>query len=209
MINLKKDERINLSKEIGATKVRVGLGWTGRRGSVDLDSYVATFDAEGNRTDFIYFGNLTTMGIKHHGDDLVGGGRATDPNESIDIDLSALGSDVAKVVIGVVDYGGKGLFRVKDSFLNIEQDGKEVLRADLGEYPKSMGVVAGLFQKRGDEWYFVNKSISSALKMNGLTRAKTFSALTVVGEVENSSSGSSSSSESSSSGGGFFSRLFS
>lgn len=216
MINLKKDERINLSKDINADKIQVGLGWTGIKEEVDLDSYVSVFDSNGNRISFVYFGNLKAQGIKHFGDDLVGGGKATDPNEAISITLSALPNNAHKVVIGAVDYGKKGLYRVKNSFLNISQDNKEVLRADLGEYPNSMGVVAGLFQKRGSEWYFINKSISSSKTFGQIRSAETLNSLLEEGTIASRSQSRTSLNSSSTpptpsepqESRGFFSRLF-
>lgn len=158
MINLSKGQSINLSKESnGLRKVTVGLGWTGRGGrDVDLDSYIGVRDANGAATKFVYFGNRNEPGIYHHGDDLVGGGRANDPNEKIDVTLNDLdGSDV-HLIVGLFIYSGaSNLNGVQDAFINVvDQDGKELVRYNINDFGGSKSLVAGELRRIGAEWSF-------------------------------------------------------
>lgn len=158
-LNLTKGQTINLSKDFGAlTKVTLGLGWRGRRGSVDLDSYIGTKDAKGNAIQFDYFGNCKRHrnGIYHHGDDLVGGGGAKDPNEVIDIELNSLSANAHSLVCGLFTFSSGASFAdVKDAFINLtDQSGKELARFNISEFRGASSLVAAEIRKVGGEWKF-------------------------------------------------------
>ena len=158
-INLNKGGSINLAKEMNiSAKATMGLGWVGKRGTVDLDSTVHTFDADGDLVQFVYFSRKNSTGIKHHGDDLTGGGRAEDPNEIIDITLTDLPSKVKTVYISLGIYSGAAnLNAVYNSFVNITQSRKEIVRYNVEEgYGKAKSLIVGKFTRNasGDAWKF-------------------------------------------------------
>lgn len=172
-LNLNKGQVLNLTKESGITKkVRVGLGWVGKRGTVDLDSYVGLPLTSGHAR-IVYFSNLQEQGINHHGDDLVGGGAATDPNEVIDIDLNNQASDVERLEIGVGIWSGAGgMKEVTNAFINVVDvdSGKELCRYNMeDEFSKDKGVLAGVFEKNVDgEWLFIAKGAGLSMNMSNI-----------------------------------------
>lgn len=162
-LNLSKGDTLNLSKssDLNLSKDMVfGLGFSGKNGrSLDLDSYIAVLDDTGSPLDFIYFGNLKGAGIKHNGDDIVGGGKSTDPNETIKVNLSKLNPKATQLVIGLFIYANaNNLGDVKNAFANLTSNtGNEVCRYDLkAEFPKYNSVVVATVNKSLDgEWDFV------------------------------------------------------
>jgi tellurium resistance protein TerZ len=149
MVNLKKGEKINLSKsnpKSDLSKITIGLGWSGKNGKViDLDSYVGLIKE--NEKELIYFGKLYTSGITHNGDDLTGGGRSNLPNETIDIIKDNLPSDTKELECGLFTYTlGKNFKDVVDAFISItDKNGKELVRYELSDFGKSKSLVAGKF----------------------------------------------------------------
>jgi tellurium resistance protein TerZ len=170
-INLAKDTGIDLSK--GSGKLIFGLGWTGINGrTLDLDSFVTTLDDSGKSLDFVYFSNLRSTGIKHNGDDLVGGGNPGDPNETIDIELNKLPSNVKTVVVGLFVYTrGSTLSKVEEAFSDLTTpEGHKVcsfnLKEDFSKY-KSVEVARATRNSNG-EWEYTATGIGSSLNFSGI-----------------------------------------
>lgn len=200
-INLAKGDTINLSKESSGNlkKVTLGLGWVGKGGrNLDLDSFVALRDKNGNNIKFIYFGKLTCAGVKHHGDDLVGGGSARSVNESIDIKVNELKPEVSEITCGLFIYSGaSNLSQVDSAFIDISEGRNNLASFDLKEsFGKAKSVIVGkLVKQDNNEWEFVTIGQASNKNYDDIKR-------------EFTGSSSISSTPSSTSGGGFFRRLF-
>lgn len=194
MLNLEKGAVLNLSKvESDLSKITMGLGWEGIGGrNLDLDSYVAILDNQGNTLDLVYFSNLRSKGIQHKGDDLVGGGRKDMPNEEIVVTLDALNANATKLVFGLFIYAGaSNLSKVDYSFVTMkDKNNNEILRYNIndnfGGY-KSLTVCE--MTKEGNEWIF--KAVGKGEQLSYTQVKKKYT------------KGSSSNSR-----GGFFSRLF-
>lgn len=159
MINLTKGESINLTKtSSGLSAVTMGLGWEGKGGrTLDLDSYVALQDQNGTNLKFVYFGRLNAPGVKHKGDDLVGGGRAGEPNEEIVITLASLPSECTKIVCGLFIYSGaSNLSKVENAFVKIsDQSGTDIVKYDINDnFGKNKSIVVGELVKTNGEWSF-------------------------------------------------------
>lgn len=158
MVNLQKGQSVNLNKESGdLNKVTLGLGWVGKNGKkIDLDSFVALRDKNGNNLDLIYFGNLTTKGITHNGDDLVGGGSSVSVNETIDINLSKLPANVHEVICGLFMFSsGKTLKQVDSAFVKVYEKRNDLLNFNIKEsFGKSKSVIVGKLIRNGSEWNF-------------------------------------------------------
>lgn len=160
-LNLSKGDKLDLSKKGGLNLEKdmvFGLGFSGKNGrSLDLDSYVAVLDSENKPIEFIYFSNLNGQGIRHNGDDTRGGGKETDPNETIKVNLSKLDSRANTLVIGLFIYSGaSNLGDVKSAFTNlISSTGQEVCRYNVKEqFSKYSSVVVAEVTKSGDTWEY-------------------------------------------------------
>lgn len=168
MVNLEKGgQTVNLSKDSApVSKTTVGLGWVGKDGkNLDLDSYVALRDAQGKNVDFVYFSNMRSEGVKHHGDDLTGGGGSDSVNEMIDVNLEKLPSNVTEVICGLFIYSGaSSLNQVDSAFVKItdSKKNKDLVKYDIKQsFGSSKSVVVGKLVRNGSEWDFVSIGESS------------------------------------------------
>jgi stress response protein SCP2 len=170
-VNLQKGNSINLSKATSTTltSVKVGLGWVGKNGrNLDLDSFIVLKDAQGKVINFIYFGNKLTDGVRHNGDDLVGGGSATSINESIDIILKNLKPEVVEIITGLVIYSGaSSLKQVDSAFIDItNQDKVSLVRYNIKNEFSGKGVLTGTLIRKGADWEFKAESKSLNMSFN-------------------------------------------
>lgn len=186
MIDLKKGQGINLTKASGSlSKVVMGLGWQGVDGkTLDLDSYVALQDANGNNLDFIYWGKLSGSGIEHHGDDLVGGG--TGVNETIDININSLPSNVTKIVCGLFIYSGaSNLAQVDHAFVKIsDQSGTDIVNFNVkDQFGSNKSLIVGNLVKKNDgEWVFDAVGEGSNMSYSDIKRTYTTDTVSSEGE---------------------------
>jgi len=171
-ISLKKDQKINLSKEApGAQKFIIGLGWDpnasgGSNFDLDASAFLCIHDENGNPRladdpGFIFYGNLESPdgGVVHTADNLTGGGDGDD--EQIIIDFSKLDPKYVEIPIVVSIYQAhlrKQYFgMVKNAYIRIvdASNNQEVARYDLTE-DFSMETLAhfGSLYKKDGEWRF-------------------------------------------------------
>jgi tellurium resistance protein TerD len=167
-INLTKGQNIDLTKGTGLTKIQVGLGWTGKKGffsgrkDVDLDASIFMVDENNKLVETVYYGNKNSndSSIRHHGDDLVGGGEVGSPNEIIDVDLSKVSDRTTKLVVAVNIYSGSDNFSQLDDAFVVINDGSN-LSTELARYALNDGELGsgnacyiGEVYRRNGEWKF-------------------------------------------------------
>jgi len=111
-INLVKGQKISLEKNNGSAldSFCVGANWgaietksffgKSKKKAVDLDLSVGLYDTNKQLKSFVYYGNLSEMGVSHSGDDLTGDLDGDDglDNEVIQISLPSISSDIEHVV---------------------------------------------------------------------------------------------------------------
>lgn len=182
-INLKKGQRISLSKEEpNISKITVGLGWDcieekkngflaelfsskpKSKFNFDCDASALLLDSDGflnYEKDLIYFGNLSNSkhGIYHTGDNLTGEGEGDD--EQIKVNLNLVGPQVDKIIFFVNIYDAikrnQHFGQIKNAFIRIVNDltNKEVLRFNLSEnYNNFTCLVVGELYRYNNEWKF-------------------------------------------------------
>lgn len=167
-INLSKGEKWNLTKESpGIKKLMVGLGWRENAfegATFDLDASAFLLGENGKckyETDFIFYKNLehASGGVKHMGDDLVGGGDGD--NEQILVELDKLPKEVTRIAFTVTIYNAEqrrqNFGQVSDAFIRIVDNdaNSELVRYDLTEdFSVETAIVAGELYKKDNEWKF-------------------------------------------------------
>ena len=179
-VNLVKGQKVELRKENGGslTKVMVGLGWDEaqpERKSGFLSSLFAAepdaidCDASAflcqngrivNKTDIVYFGNLTHKSecVRHMGDNLTGAGDGDD--EQIFVDLQNLPSVYDKIVFVVNIFectSRKQHFgMIRNCFIRICDDkGQEMCRYNLSEnYDNMTAMIFGELYRHNGAWKF-------------------------------------------------------
>jgi tellurium resistance protein TerZ len=164
-INLSKDMKLTIEKSDNITNVTVGLGWDPvvKNKEIDLDSFVFTLDKNDNLIDIVYYGYKHAEGITHNGDNLTGEGDGDD--ETINIDLSKLNSQVTRLIIGVNSYSGQKFNEIKNAFVRLIDDNHEFCRYDISnEMGNGLTMVMCELIKINDEWTF--KAIGKLEKYN-------------------------------------------
>ena len=180
MVNLKKGQKISLTKEdAGLRRIMVGLGWDeapqvrhglralfmGKPPDIDCDASAILCGEDGRLVggkDFcIYFGNLQhpSGAIVHRGDNLTGGGEGDD--EQIMVDLSLLPKEVAKIVFVVNIYDanvrGQHFGMIRNAFIRLvdADKNKELCIYNLSEnYAGTTALVFGELYRYKGEWKF-------------------------------------------------------
>ncbi|MFW2178397.1 MULTISPECIES: TerD family protein [unclassified Moraxella] len=167
-ISLSKGGNVNLSKEAPSlTQMSVGLGWNPRATdgqAFDLDAVAFLVSEAGkvrNDQDFIFFNNLKSAegSVEHKGDNRTGEGAGDD--EVINVDLSKVPADIAKVVFCAVIYEGQArnqnFGQVAGAYIRIvnAQGGSEVARYDLSEDSSTeTAMIFGELYRHNGEWKF-------------------------------------------------------
>ena len=186
IINLKKDQQINLAKDgVGLTKGVFGLGWKPATfGNVDIDASCLAIGADGKGKEWIYYRHLSSNNgsIKLDGDDLTGAdnGEGTNaPDENITIELDHVDAEYIQLILIINVFSNHKLGAVKDAFCRVtDYYSNEVLAEyDLdAEFKNDKAVVVGSLKRVNDsnEWSFtaVGKGFSvgveEILKLYGM-----------------------------------------
>lgn len=167
-ISLSKGGNVSLSKEApGLKKAVLGLGWDARATDgqdFDLDASVFLLGSNGkvrNDQDFIFYNNpkSTDGSVEHMGDNRTGAGEGDD--ETIKVNLASVPPDVEKIAIAVTIHDAEtrkqNFGMVSNAFIRLvnEEDGKEVVRYDLGEdFSTETAVIFGELYRHGSDWKF-------------------------------------------------------
>ncbi|MET7798437.1 TerD family protein [Streptomyces decoyicus] len=151
----------------GLTAVTVGLGWDVRTttgADYDLDASALLCTEAGkvvSDAHFVFYNNLTSPdgSVQHTGDNLTGEGEGDD--ESIDVTLSGVPAEIAKIVfpVSIHDAEGRGqsFGQVRNAFIRVvnKADGAELARYDLSEDASTeTAMVFGELYRHGEEWKF-------------------------------------------------------
>ncbi len=186
-INLKKGQRISLTKEApGLKQIMCGLGWdvAERSGGFfslnqdfDLDSSVICLNADKKLTDvknIIYFGNLrhSSSAIAHQGDNLTGAGEGDD--EIINIDLPLIPPDIVYLVFVINIYKSaerkQDFSQVKNAFVRLvdRSNNQELARYNLSgsEYVGMTGMTLAEVYRHNNEWKMA--AVGNGFKVNTL-----------------------------------------
>ncbi len=186
-INLKKGQRISLTKEApGLKQIMCGLGWDvaersggffNRNQDFDLDSSVICLNADKKLTDvknIIYFGNLrhSSDAIAHQGDNLTGAGEGDD--EIINIDLPLIPPDIVYLVFVINIYKSaerkQDFSQVKNAFVRLvdRSNNQELARYNLSgsEYVGMTGMTLAEVYRHNNEWKMA--AVGNGFKVNTL-----------------------------------------
>lgn len=167
-ISLSKGGNVNLSKEApGLNKLIVGLGWDARvtdGAAFDLDASAFLLNSEAkvrSDSDFCFYNNKVVAdgAVQHGGDNTTGAGAGDD--ESVNIELAKMPSDVEKVVFAVTIHDGEArkqnFGQVSHAYIRVVNaaDGQEIARYDLSEDAAvETAMVFGEIYRHNGEWKF-------------------------------------------------------
>lgn len=173
-INLRKGQKIDLSKDSNLKNLLVGLGWDCKdekksffglfKNEYDFDCDASVFMLDENRQlknskDLIYFGNLQSRcgSIRHGGDNLTGEGDGDD--ESIIVDLHKVPEYVHELFFVVNIYQARERRQhfgmIENAFIRVCDDNKELLRYDLSEdYSDKTAIIVAKIYRYKDNWKF-------------------------------------------------------
>lgn len=170
MINLEKNQELNLTKKFSLNKIRIGAGWDPAgffQPSVDLDLIAVAVDEKNKLVGdeyFNYFNRLVSPNdsMVHSADDRTGSSSNGGDDEFINIDLSKLPSNTKSVYIYLVIYTNQKFKQVKNEYVAISNvDTNEVLaRYDFdsedNQHVENMSGVecAKFYKNENGEWNF-------------------------------------------------------
>jgi tellurium resistance protein TerD len=179
-VSLSKGGNVSLSKEApGLTEVVVGLGWDPRvtdGTEFDLDASVFITGESGkvlSDTSFIFYNNKKSVdgSVEHLGDNRSGEGEGDD--EQVNVKLTALATDVKKLVFAVTIHEAESrkqnFGQVSNAFIRVvnKADGKEIARYDLSEDASTeTAMIFGELYRHGDEFKFkaIGQGFTGGLK---------------------------------------------
>jgi len=168
-ISLQKGQKVDLTKgNAGLSKIFVALGWDTNKydGGYDFDLDASAFlVAENGKvmadSDFVFYGNLkhASGSVEHTGDNLTGEGEGDD--EVINVDLSLVPANVAKIAFTVTIYDApqrnQNFGMVSNAYIRVvnSANGSELIRYDLGEdFSIETAVVVAEIYRHNGEWKF-------------------------------------------------------
>ena len=164
-ISLEKGQRI----EIGLSKVSVGLGWDPNEGSgFDFDLDASAFMLGSNKklpSDdfFVFYNNQKSPdgAVESTGDDLTGGNSDGGDDETLNVDLTKVNSQVQEIIFTATIYKAEerrqNFGQVRNSYIRIYNSitNEEIARYDLDEdFSIETAVEFGRLYRRNGEWKF-------------------------------------------------------
>ena len=164
-ISLEKGQRIG----IGLSKVSVGLGWDPNEGSgFDFDLDASAFMLGSNKklpSDdfFVFYNNQKSPdgSVESTGDDLTGGNSDGGDDETLNVDLTKVDSQVQEIIFTATIYKAEerrqNFGQVRNSYIRIYNSitNEEIARYDLDEdFSIETAVEFGRLYRRNGEWKF-------------------------------------------------------
>ena len=180
-LNLQKNDILDLTKKNpGLKRVILGAGWDVATMGQDFDLDIAAFLLNNNNKvaripdDVIFFNNMEGHGIRLEGDNRTGAGEGDD--ERIQIDLSMIRNDIAKIIFVVTIHNAQlkrqTFGMVENSYvrlLDAENDEKEVCRFNLKENGSTVtSVIFAELYRDGNEWRFKAIGDGKIADLNGI-----------------------------------------
>ena len=180
-LNLQKNDILDLTKKNpGLKRVILGAGWDVATMGQDFDLDIAAFLLNNNNKvaripdDVIFFNNMEGQGIRLEGDNRTGAGEGDD--ERIQIDLSMIINDIAKIIFVVTIHNAQlkrqTFGMVENSYvrlLDAENDEKEVCRFKLKENGSTVtSVIFAELYRDGNEWRFKAIGDGKIADLNGI-----------------------------------------
>lgn len=174
MINLEKGQRISMDK--GLSLVGVGLGWDPNEGTgydFDLDASAFMLGSNGKipTDDYCVFYNNQKSpdnSVESTGDDLTGGNSDGGDDETLNVDLTKVSSQIQEIVFTATIYKAEerkqNFGQVRNSYIRIydAKNNTEIARYDLDEdFSIETAVEFGRLYRRGGEWKFEAMGIGS------------------------------------------------
>jgi len=173
-INLKKGDRVELTKGRSLSQISVALGWDPAKyagtADFDLDASAFLLNTAGKcatEADFVFYNNKThaSGAVTHSGDDLTGrggvGGLTGSDKEVIKVNLTRIPTTVDRIsfTATIFEYRqrAQNFGMVTNAFIRIIDDatGVELMKYDLSaSFGKEAAVIFGDIYREGTEWKF-------------------------------------------------------
>lgn len=167
MINLEKGQRISMDKSLSL--VGVGLGWDPNEGSgydFDLDASAFMLGSKGKIPAdeyFVFYNNPKSPdgSVESTGDDLTGGNSDGGDDETLNVDLTKVDSQIQEIIFTATIYKAaerrQNFGQVRNSYIRIydAKTNTEIARYDLDEdFSIETAVEFGRLYRYNGEWKF-------------------------------------------------------
>ena len=181
MINLEKGQRISMDKSLSL--VGVGLGWDPNEGSgydFDLDASAFMLGCKGKIPAdeyFVFYNNPKSPdgSVESTGDDLTGGNSDGGDDETLNVDLTKVDSQIQEIIFTATIYKAaerrQNFGQVRNSYIRIydAKTNTEIARYDLDEdFSIETAVEFGRLYRYNGEWKFEAIGNGSKVGMESL-----------------------------------------
>lgn len=175
-VSLQKGQRISLEKDDGSQikQMCVGVNWGAmekkgffggkKKVAVDLDASCATFSANKELLEVVFFNNLRGQGIQHSGDDRTGDLDGDDglDNEVIVVSLDNVAANVDQIVFVLNSFQGQDFKDIPFAAIRLYEGTPTKVNSihatfDIANDPKFAGAVSmvmGKLYKNNGQWKF-------------------------------------------------------
>lgn len=175
-VSLQKGQRISLEKDDGSQikQMCVGVNWGAmekkgffggkKKVAVDLDASCATFGANKELLEVVFFNNLRGQGIQHSGDDRTGDLDGDDglDNEVIVVNLDSVAANVDQIVFVLNSFQGQDFKDIPFAAIRLYEGTPTKVNSihatfDIANDPKFAGAVSmvmGKLYKNNGQWKF-------------------------------------------------------
>jgi tellurium resistance protein TerD len=149
VIQLAKNEKIDLSKNSNVTAAQIGLSWEANSTPsrpFDLDASVLMLDGGRNLVELVFYNKLKSDcgGVEHNGDELEGSS-SNSYEEEITVELSKIPAVVETLAISVSIHRAKQLGinfgQVTGALVDVMPKGSDVIRHNLSADSARAGAV--------------------------------------------------------------------
>lgn len=162
IVNLAKNEVIDLSKNSNVTSAQIGLSWEANSTPsrpFDLDASVLLLDANRKLVELVFYNNLISAcgGVTHNGDEREGSSSAS-YEEEITVELSKVPVAVETLAVSVSIHRAKQLGlrfgQVKGALIDVMPKGDDTIRHNLSTDSANDGavIIAELSRTPNGRW---------------------------------------------------------
>lgn len=185
-VTLAKGQGVSLGKPgDDFTQVAVGLGWDENNGfGADYDLDASALLTKDNRkvpsdAHFVFYGALRSPdgSVEHTGDDRTGGNSADGDDEIINVDLTAVPSNIEHIIFSVsihdADARGQSFGQVRNAYIRIVNlsNGREMVRYNLtDDASNDTAIIFGELSRTGSTWSFKAVGQGYASGLAGIVR---------------------------------------
>lgn len=165
VVNIAKNEKIELSKHSNVSEVEIGLSWEANSTPsrpFDLDASVLMLDANNKLLELVFYNNLrsTNDAVVHNGDEREGSS-SNSYEEEISVKLASVPASIKKLAVAVSIHRstqlGLKFGQVRNALIDVMPKGDTTIRHTLSSESadKAAVIIAEIIRSDNNRWEVV------------------------------------------------------